>query len=131
MESNLETGILPLAKHVKRAKLNNDLIIKNIEFLVGLVRKGNVSSLNRARHELGIPISELSNLIGVSENTLNAWEVETEIPSQKFLIAWRLKLGDFIDKKIAAYLGTSNPELIMQFWEIMWRLYDLDAPEKS
>jgi DNA-binding XRE family transcriptional regulator len=93
--------------------------------LVGFVRDGNFASLAKARQGLGITLSDLSALIGVSENTLNAWEREAETPSHKNHIAWKLKFGSFIEEKIAGYLGTTDPELIHQFWESVWRLNDL------
>ena len=101
-----------------------ELSINEIECLIGLIRKGDPVSLAKARNIVGIGLSELSKLIGVSDNLLNAWEMEEDAPSQKYLITWRLKLGDFIEGIISIYLRTDDPELIHQFWEIMWRLSD-------
>jgi DNA-binding XRE family transcriptional regulator len=99
--------------------------LAEIECLIGLIRKGNAGSLTKARNVLGIERNVLSIRIGISENTLNAWEIGKEVPPQKYLIAWRLKLGDYIEGKVASYLRTNDPELIHQFWEIVWRLNDL------
>jgi DNA-binding XRE family transcriptional regulator len=104
-----------------RAGLN----ISEIEYLVGLLYQGNAASLAKARQEMGITLNQLSALIDISADTLNTWETGAENPSQRQLIAWRLKTGDFLEEKMSHYLGTDNPELIMQLWEIMWRLNDL------
>jgi DNA-binding transcriptional regulator YiaG len=102
-----------------------ELTLDEIERIIGLIRKGNPGSLAKARSIVGIETGEFSILMGISDNLLIAWETEKESPSQKSLITWRLKLGDFIEGKIASYLRTDDPELIHQFWEIMWRLNDL------
>ena len=102
-----------------------EITLADIETLVGLIRKGAPASLAESRKNLGVTLSALSSLVGVSESTLNAWEIGTEQPPQSHLITWRLRVGDLVEKKIAAYIGTTNPELIMSFWEIIWRLHDL------
>jgi DNA-binding XRE family transcriptional regulator len=107
------------------AGAGKELSFNEIECLIGLIRKGDPVSLAKARNIVGIGLGELSKLIGVSDNTLNAWETEGENPPQKYLITWRLKMGDFIERIIAVYLRTDDPELIHQFWEIMWRLSDI------
>jgi DNA-binding transcriptional regulator YiaG len=112
-------------KAVQSAGSRKELTLDEIESLIGLMRKGNPGSLAQARNILGIETGELATMIGVAGDTLNAWEMESETPSQKYLITWRLKLGDFIESIIAAYLRTDDPELIHQFWEIMWRLSDI------
>lgn len=125
MELKFETdslkGFLPDSSNNARAVLTLD----QIERLTGLIRKGNPGSLAQARNVLGIELNALALRIGVIEKTLNAWETNREVPSQKYLIAWRIKLGDDIEGEIASFLRTNDPELIHQFWEIMWRLNDL------
>ena len=98
----------------------------DIEHLVGLVHKGDTSSLSQVRRELGKTIEEISMLVGVPAGTLDAWEGGKENPLNGNMIAWRLKMGDLVDEKIAGYIGTENTQLVTQFWEIMWRLNDLD-----
>jgi DNA-binding transcriptional regulator YiaG len=101
------------------------LTFDQIERLIGLVRKGNSASLAQARNLLGIELNALALRLGVIANTLNDWETKREVPSQKDLITWRIKLGADIEGEIASFLRTNDPELIHQFWEIMWRLNDL------
>jgi hypothetical protein len=64
-------------------------------------------------------------MIGVSENTFCLWEKGIEYPSQHQLITWRIKLGGFLDEIIASFIKTKNPELIHQFWEIIWNINKL------
>jgi DNA-binding transcriptional regulator YiaG len=125
MVSELEMEYLRV---LERSALDKDkaaTTFSEIESLIGLIRQGNPFSLAKARRQLGVTPSELSALIGISEDTLNAWEIEQDTPSQKFLISWRLKLGSFMEQKMASYLRTTDPELIHQFWEILWKLNDL------
>jgi DNA-binding transcriptional regulator YiaG len=131
MVARLETNSYPLSNQSSSARDGTGLTINKIERLVGLVRKGNVVSLTQARLELGVTLRELARVMGVSESTLKAWETAVETPPQKYLIAWRLKMGDFIDEMISSFIGTSNEELITQFWEIMWRLNEINFQPKS
>ncbi|MDD5701812.1 MAG: helix-turn-helix transcriptional regulator [Dehalococcoidales bacterium] len=108
--------------------VNSTFTIEDIECVVGLIRRGDQASLAKARQKIGIPVSQIASSVGISENLLNKWENGKAKPENGQLIAWRLKLGDFLDEKIAAYIGTANKDLITQFWEIMWRLNDLEAP---
>jgi transcriptional regulator with XRE-family HTH domain len=100
-------------------------MIDKIDSIMGLVRIGDAASLAKARQELGISLNELSKLMQISENTLNAWETKVEIPPHKNLLAWRVKIGSFLEEQIANYLGTTDPDMIHQFWDLMWRLNDL------
>jgi transcriptional regulator with XRE-family HTH domain len=109
---------------------SSTLTVENIEYAVGLVRKGDRSSLAILRQKLGIPAAELSNSLGLAEAALNDWENGVEKPASNQMIAWRLKMGDILDARISSYLKTNNKELITQFWEIMWRLNDLKASSK-
>lgn len=106
------------------------LTVENIEYAVGLVRKGDHSSLAILRQKLGIPAGELSISLGISEAALNGWESGVEKAASNQMIAWRLKMGDILDDRISSYLKTTNKELITQFWEIMWRLNDLKTSSK-
>ncbi len=110
---------------------NSTFTIEDIECVVGLIRRGDQASLAKARQKIGIPVSQVANSVGISENMLNKWENGKTKPEKGQLIAWRLKLGDFLDEKIAAYIGTANKDLITQFWEIMWRLNDLESPSQE
>jgi len=110
---------------------NSTFTIEDIECVVGLIRRGDQASLAKARQKIGVPVSQVASFVGISENMLNKWENGKAKPEKGQLIAWRLKLGDFLDEKIAAYIGTANKDLITQFWEIMWRLNDLESPSQE
>ena len=125
MVSELDLEYLRVLERSAVDKDNAAITFNEIESLVGLIRKGNPFSLAKARRQLGVAASEFSCLMGIPENTLNTLEIEQETPSQKFLISWRLKLGSFMEQKMASYLRTTDPELIHQFWEILWKLNDL------
>ncbi len=99
--------------------------IDEIESIIGLIKKGDAASLAEARMMLGVTSGELAKLMGVTENTLSSWELEAEIPPHQNLLVWRIKLGNFLEDKISRYLRTTDPELIHQFWDVMWRLNDL------
>jgi hypothetical protein len=100
-------------------------MIDKIDSIMGLVRIGDAVSLAKARQELGITLNELSTLMHISDDTLHDWETEAESPSHKNLLAWRVKIGSFLEERIANYLGTTDPDMIHQFWDLMWRLNDL------
>jgi hypothetical protein len=64
-------------------------------------------------------------MVGVPAKLLASWENGKTEPEHRQLIAWRLKMGDLVDSVIANYLNTDNPELVTQFWELLWRLGDI------
>lgn len=121
-------GLILMLENTDTKMVNSTFTIEDIECVVGLIRRGDQASLAKARQKIGIPVSQIASSVGISENLLNKWENGKAKPENGQLIAWRLKLGDFLDEKIAAYIGTANKDLITQFWEIMWRLNDLEAP---
>ncbi len=100
--------------------------LKNIERLVGLVKKGDPRSLAVARRELNQTVEDIAGLVGVPAKLLVSWENGKAEPEHRYLIAWRLKMGDLVDAVIANYLNTDNPELVTQFWELLWRLGDIN-----
>jgi DNA-binding transcriptional regulator YiaG len=120
----LDADRLPANKLDGVDKNSSHPTMAEIEFIIGLIKKGNASSLAKVRRILEVTVSEFSTIMGIPENTLISWEIETDTPPHKSLIIWRIKLGDFIEGKISRYLRTTNPELIHQFWDIMWRLND-------
>lgn len=125
MVSKLSPEYFSLPQPTTQEKGSTRSKIDEIDSLIGLVKIGNAVSLAKARRELGVTIKELSTHMGVSENILYAWETESETPPHKNLLAWRIKVGNLLEEEIANYLGTSDPDVIHQFWDIMWRLNDL------
>jgi DNA-binding transcriptional regulator YiaG len=101
------------------------MTIEEIENAVGLVRRGDSVSLAEVRRYLGISARGIADSLGITEVILKSWEDGKTKPANNQLIAWRLKIGDFVDERIASYIRTNNKDLITQFWEIMWRLNDL------
>ena len=96
--------------------------MQQLEDLIRLVKKGDHASLTELRNHLGKTSKEIADKVGVSEQQLGRWELGEQQPSNKHYILWKIKLSDCIDEKISTLIGTSNPELVTHFWEILWRL---------
>lgn len=112
------------SERIETDKGSSKFGLYEIEAVIRLIRKGNAFSLAQARQKMGITRGQISAQMGVSEITLEAWELERNIPPHKCLIQWRLKLSDFLEEKIADYIRTDNPQLIQQFWELLWMMQD-------
>lgn len=98
--------------------------MQKVKQLVTLLKRGDVSSLARLRHELGKTRYELSLKAGVAECTLEMWETGQQQPSGKQIARWRLKLSSYIDDIISDLLGTKDKEIGIKFWALMWELVD-------
>ena len=105
---------------------NNNHSLQRISDLVRLVRKGDSVSLTELRNQLGKTTDEVAAKIGVSERQLKSWELGEEQPSGILHSAWKLRLSDYVDEEISMLISTDNPELVTNFWEILWRLHDLN-----
>ena len=105
---------------------NNNHSLQRISDLVQLVRKGDSVSLTELRNQLGKTTDEVAAKIGVSERQLKSWELGEEQPSGILHSAWKLRLSDYVDEEISMLISTDNPELVTNFWEILWRLHDLN-----
>lgn len=105
---------------------NNNHSLQRISDLVRLVRKEDSVSLTELRNQLGKTTDEVAAKIGVSERQLKSWELGEEQPSGILHSAWKLRLSDYVDEEISMLISTDNPELVTNFWEILWRLHDLN-----
>jgi DNA-binding transcriptional regulator YiaG len=103
--------------------LNNNHL-QQLEECIQLVRKGDYISLTELRNKLMKTRKEIADKIGVSEYRLKCWELGEEKPSGTLHSFWKIKLSDCIDEEISIRIRTKNPELITNFWEILWRLND-------
>jgi len=105
---------------------NNNHSLQRISDLVRLVRKEDSVSLTELRNQLEKTTDEVAAKIGVSERQLKSWELGEEQPSGILHSAWKLRLSDYVDEEISMLISTDNPELVTNFWEILWRLHDLN-----
>jgi DNA-binding XRE family transcriptional regulator len=104
--------------------MSNSNHLQQLEDCIRLVRKGDYASLAELRNHLGKTRKEIADKVGVSENRLKCWELGEEQPSSTLHSFWKIKLSDCIDEKISTQIRTNNPELVTNFWEILWRLND-------
>ena len=98
--------------------------VQQVDNLIRLLKKGDTSSLAQLRNLIGIKRSDLSSKIGVSEQKLELWENGEEQPSSLHYSLWKIRLGDYLDKKIARYLGTEDNEVINEYLALIWGLVD-------
>ena len=103
---------------------NNNHSLQQVENLIRLIRKGDAVSLTKLRNQLGITSNEIANKVGVSEHQFRQWELGEQQPSGEYHSFWKLRLSDYIDEEISALIGTKSHELVIHFWEILWRLND-------
>jgi len=96
--------------------------VQSVTGLVGLVKKGDCSSLLLLRERLGRSRAELAAHISIPESQLAAWEENREALSAGQLALWRVKLSDYLNLEIRSVLGTDNADLLAHFWDLLWRL---------
>jgi transcriptional regulator with XRE-family HTH domain len=90
--------------------------------LIALIRNGDGPSLGRLRDLIGQSQSDISVALGISEDELSRWEHGFVTPNSKQMTKWRLRLSHDIDGEVSRLLGTENPDILHQFWELAWRL---------
>jgi len=98
--------------------------MRQVEYLIQLVKKGDTPSLAQLRQELGKTQMEIAAKIGISEQQLGWWEKGEQQPSGRHYTQWRLKLSYYVDDVISVFLGTKDMEIITRYWELMWGLTD-------
>lgn len=96
--------------------------VQSVTELVGLVKKGDCSSLFLLRERMGRSRSELASHMSIPESQLTAWEENRESLSAGQMALWRVKLSDYLDLELQTILGTDNEDLIEHFWDLLWRL---------
>ena len=125
---NINRKRVPDLRHIHREAKNNHQshsnLLKQIEQLVHLVKKGDPSSLTELRQKLGITQNELALKMNVSQHQLQKWEESPKKLSGKNQTQWKLKLSSYIDGVISDLLGTKNTEVNIKFWKIVWELVD-------
>ncbi len=97
---------------------------QQVEYLIRLVKNGDVYSLTQLRQHLGKTQMEIALEIGVSESQLGLWEQGKEQPSGIHHAHWKLKLSNYIDDAISDLLRTENKGVITRFWKLMWSLIE-------
>ena len=90
--------------------------------LIVLIRNGDGPSLGRLREMIGQPECEIAVTLDISEDELSRWEHGLVTPNSKQITKWRLRLSHDIDGEVSRLLGTSNPDVLHEFWELAWRL---------
>jgi transcriptional regulator with XRE-family HTH domain len=96
--------------------------IRSVTELVGLVKRGDRTSLFLLRERLGCSRAELAAHISIPESQLATWEENRETLSAGQQALWRVKLSDYLNLEIRAVLGTDNADLLGHFWDLLWRL---------
>jgi DNA-binding transcriptional regulator YiaG len=97
-------------------------LVQSVTGLVGLVKKGDCSSLSLLRNRLGRSRAELAVRIFITESRMAAWEENLETPTTSQMALWRVKLSDYLTAEIRSILNTDNEELLSHFWDLLWRL---------
>ena len=90
--------------------------------LISLIRNGDGPSLGRLREIIGQPICDIAVALGISESELSQWENGLVTPNSKEMTKWRLLMSHDIDGEVSRLLGTENPDVLHEFWELAWRL---------
>lgn len=90
--------------------------------LISLIRNGDGPSLGRLRELIGQSESDIAAANGVSVDELSRWEHGLVTPNSRQMAKWRLRLSHDIDGEVSRLLGTENPDVLHQFWELAWRL---------
>ena len=90
--------------------------------LITLIRNGDGPSLGKLRDLIGQPQCDMAAALGISEDELARWEHGLVTPNSKQMTKWRLRLSHDIDGEVSRLLGTENPDILHQFWELAWRL---------
>ena len=90
--------------------------------LIALIRSGDGPSLGRLRELIGQSQSDIAVALGISEDELTRWEHGLVTPNSTQMTKWRLRLSHDIDGEVSRLLGTENPDVMHQFWELAWRL---------
>ena len=98
------------------------LNISTVSGLIALVKAGDGPSLGCLRELLGLTSSEVAAAVGASEAKLSQWELGIEAPTSGQMAKWRLRFSRDIDTQISRFLGTDNPGVLHDFWELAWRL---------
>ena len=98
--------------------------MQKVDNLIALLKRGDASSLAQLRNLLDVKLNDLALEIGVSEQTLGFWESDkNQIPSS-YSTHWKVKLGSYLNEKIATYLRTENDDLTQKYWALIWELID-------
>ena len=90
--------------------------------LITLIRNGDGPSLGRLREMVGQPQRDIATTLGISEDELSRWENGLVTPNSKQMAKWRLHLSHDVDGEVSRLLGTENPDVLHEFWELAWRL---------
>ena len=90
--------------------------------LISLIRSGDGPSLGKLRELVDQPRCDLATNLGISDDELDRWERGLVTPNSKQMTKWRLTLSHDIDGEVTRLLGTENPDILHQFWELAWRL---------
>jgi transcriptional regulator with XRE-family HTH domain len=90
--------------------------------LITLIRNGDGPSLGKLREMIGQSQCEIATTLGISEGELVQWERGLVTPNSKQMTKWRLTLSHNVDGEVSRLLGTENPDVLHEFWELAWRL---------
>jgi transcriptional regulator with XRE-family HTH domain len=90
--------------------------------LIVLIRNGDGPSLGRLREMIGQAQCDIAEALDISEDELGRWEHGLVTPNSKQMTKWRLRLSHDIDGEVCRLLGTENPDVLYEFWELAWRL---------
>lgn len=90
--------------------------------LITLIRNGDGPSLGKLRESVGQTQCDIATALGITDGELAQWERGMLTPNSKQMTKWRLRLSHDIDGEVSRLLGTENPDIMHQFWELAWRL---------
>lgn len=101
---------------------HGEVDFSKVSGLITLIRNGDGPSLGKLRELIGQSPYDISTNLGISEQELTRWERGMVMPDSKQMTKWRLKLSHDIDGEVSRLLGTENPDVLHEFWELAWRL---------
>ncbi|APV44875.1 hypothetical protein Dform_01554 [Dehalogenimonas formicexedens] len=101
---------------------HGEIDFSKVSGLIALIRNGDGPSLGKLREMTGQPRRDVAVNLGVSEEELANWEHGLVAPNSRQMTQWRLRLSQDIDSEVRRLLGTENPDVLHQFWELAWRL---------
>ena len=90
--------------------------------LISLIRNGDGPSLGKLREQIGQTRCDIATNLGISEDELERWEHGLVMPNSRQMTKWRLRVSPDVDGEVSRLLGTENPDILHQFWELAWRL---------
>jgi DNA-binding transcriptional regulator YiaG len=111
-----------LSTEREAAMASGGIDFSKVSGLISLIRNGDGPSLGRLRELIGQSQGDIAVAVGVPQDQLSRWENGLGTPNSRQITKWRLRLSRDVDAEVSRLLGTDNPDVLHQFWELAWRL---------